>query len=277
MRIEDDRGRQPGQRGPGAGPAAHHDRPAGAGLLPRAAGRAPAALQPCRQAFRPTRGRDEHQHAPLAGAHRGIAHHSEHEIDRVGERRLAHDRDAGLRKVESIASGRYSGEHLRRRHGQRAHDGRRGGDAEEERGRPGPTPGRPLRHLDQGRRRTPPQPRLEGEDVDAGRRSHVLVDHPAPHRPPVERRPHPRADVHVLAPGRRHGVIERLGHGGHLGAHAYDAHRVGGTTVLPHALIATRRRLPSGERPPAQSPKAVRRSSTRGVASHVNSFSERPK
>ena len=35
--------------------------------------------------------------------------------------------------------------------------------------------------------------------------------------------------------------------------------------------------LPSGERSRAQSPKAVRRSSTRGVASHVNSFSERPK
>ncbi len=150
-------------------------------------------------------------------------------------------------------------------------------DPEEERGRSGPTPGRPLRQLDQGGRRPPPQPRLQREEVDAGGSPDILLDDPAPHRPTVERCPHASAGVHLVAPTGRHRIVERLGHCGHLGAHAHHTRRVAVPAVLRHASLATGRRPPSGERSLDQSPNSVRRSSTRGVASHVNSFSERPK
>ncbi len=79
-----------------------------------------------------------------------------------------------------------------------------------------------------------------------------------------------------------HGVVERLRERGHLGAHAHRTVTgatpgVRGCRVDDRVVTHTRRQLPSGERGGAQSPSAARRSSTRGVASHVNSLSDRPK
>ncbi len=232
--IEDDDGRQLGHGGPGAGAVADHDGPTGACVLPGARGRAPPAFQPCRQSVRPSGRRDEHQHAAGAGAHARIPHDGQHQPHRVGQRGLAHDGDSRLRQVEIDRRG-VTGCPRWRRHervrfrargcGHGAHDGLGRRDAEEERGRTGPTPRGPLRQLHEAGRWPPAQPRLERQEVDAGRRPDLLVDHPAPHGPPVEGCPHARADLHRVVPARGNGVVERLGHGGHLGAHAHHTGR----------------------------------------------------
>ena len=228
VRIENDRGRQRGHRGPGAGPVADHDGPPGACVLPAPRGRPAPPCQPRRQPFGPARRRDEHQHAAGAGAHAGVPHHGEHEFDRIGQRRLAHDGEPRLGQVEivgprCVGARRRAPCGRRRQCRQRTHNGVRRRAAEEERGRSGPTPGGPLRQVNESGRRSPAQPRLQRQDVDAFGRPRLLVDHPPPHRPPVEGSAHARADLHVVAPRRRHGVVERLGHGGHLGTHAHHA------------------------------------------------------
>ena len=104
---------------------------------------------------------------------------------------------------------------------QRAHDGCRRRRAQEERGRSGPSPCRPVGQFHQRGGRPPSQPRLQRQHGDARRRPGLFVDDPPPHAPPVQRRAHPGADLDVVAPRRRHRVVERLAHGGHLGAHAH--------------------------------------------------------
>ena len=102
--------------------------------------------------------------------------------------------------------------------------------------------------------------------------------HPAPHAAPVQRHTHARPDHDRLVPGVGHGVVEDLGDGRHLGAHAHD--RRVAVTVAQVRAPGRRRHgavAPSREQPQDQSPRADRRSSTRGVASQVNSFSDRPK
>ena len=109
MRIENDGGRQRGHGGPGAGPVADHDGPPGACVLPAPRGRAAPSFQPRRQPFGPARRRDEHQHAAGAGPHAGVPHHGQHEFDRIGQRRLAHDGEARLGQVEIVRPRRVGG------------------------------------------------------------------------------------------------------------------------------------------------------------------------
>ncbi len=243
MRIEHQGGGEYGKRGPGAGPGPDHHRPAGACLVPRGRGRVPPPSQPGHEALSPSRRRDEHQHPAGTRGHVRVSDHGENQFDEVGRRRKAHDgRRSTVRlgpesRGEDVAGGRYAGGAFESRFsswprrgawpdGQIAHHGRRRGGVEEERHRTRPAPGGPLGETDQTWRRTPAQPRLQGDHVHTGRRLDVVFDHPAANGASVQRHAHPGA--HGDAAGRPtggHGVIEASGQRRDLGAHADGSSR----------------------------------------------------
>ena len=240
VRVEDHHGRQPRHGGPGARPGCRPRRASRRGPAPRCPPSGTRGVPAAPSAARPTppTGRGPARCPPRARTAASPTTDSTRSIGSVSGR-LAHHGDPRLRQVEVGAARR------RPRRRRRGHGG--GSGQARARWSPGTRcggrtrPGRPS-----ARPPTPPAPPrpgggphpshdLSGRTSTPGGRPDVLVDHPAPHGPPVEGRPHPGADVHVVAPRRRDGVVERLGHGGHLGAHAHHPRRAPTAPSLRHA------------------------------------------
>ena len=122
----------------------------------------------------------------------------------------------------------------------------------------------------------PAEPRLERQEVDAGGSPDRLVDHPAPHRPPVERCPH-RACRPAPRRASRRERRSRTSWPRRPPRYA-RAPRVAAATALSSVMRSSppEEGSPQGSDVRSESqggPQVVHR----GVASHVNSFSERPK
>ena len=244
----------------------------------------PSSPQPLCETLGPSGRGHQHQHPTRSCGHDRVGHHGEHQIDEVGRRWEPDDRrrptirlrpqPCGPTTRRGVVCVRFaagcSGAACQRRRQVADHRRRRGG-VEEERRRSGPAPRGPLGQTDQRRRRAPAEPRLQRDHLDHRGCVSAVVDHPAADGAPVERHPDARARDDVVGrPPGRHGVVEGPCQRRDFGAHADGA---SGTSRVP-ALVTGG---PSGEPATRQSPSAARRSSTRGVASQVNSLSERPK
>ncbi len=176
-------------------------------------------------------------------------------------------RDGGV-PVPACSSRRGRGDD-----GKRAHHHRRRGRAQEGRDRAGPAPCRPPSQLEHGRRRAPAAHGRDRPQHDPRGRGHVVLDHPTAHAARAQHDADLRTDAHVCVEGVGNRVVECLVQATHVGEHPHDALEA----LRRHGGSLTRRRVGGPRCPSAYRPRARLRSSTLGVASQVNSLSERPK
>ena len=218
--IEHDGGGQPGHRGPGPRPGPDHDGPAGPGLGPVGGGRPTPADQAGGQPARPTRPRAPgraHFPPPDAGGP-GPAWRAPDRADRWPE---GGGPPSPARTASASRHGRGRARLVRRaapagRAGAAPAASARSSPAtavpRKEDGGAGPAPGRPVRQLDHRGRRSPAQPRLEGQHLASARLGHVHRRPPSPARcaraaaPAPGCRP-PRVGPTLLGDG----VVEHLG------------------------------------------------------------------
>ena len=284
VRVEHDGGRQPRARGPRRRPGSRRRRASPHGPAPSvpAVGHPRRSSRAVSRSAHPTDGTSTSTLPPRARTAGSPTTDSTRSIGSVsgGSRTTV---TPGLRQLE-VASGRRAaaaGDRAAERRRRRAGRARWSpGDAVRRKNEAGPAQ-RQAAHSASSTtagRRPPPQPRLEREDIDARRASRRPRRPPSPARcargtAPAHGCRCARRRASPAAPRSRTSWPPRPPRC----APAPPRARRRRAVACVMTITATGRRLPSGERSGAQSPKAARRSSTRGVASHVNSFSERPK
>ena len=289
MCVEHDGGGQARHRCPGTRSAADHDGQPARASAHSARGRGGRVGEPGREPLRPPGRRDEHQRRCHPGARTaGSSSDREHEVDEIGDGRQSHDASHPARRATGPS-----------RRGRRSTSPSRSatsvrpclGAVRAASARPSPvrppggrrTPGPAQRHAAHSASSTTagggPQP---SHDLRGRRSTPACARHVAP-RPP-SRAPNGRAAAtRTRVPTRTscpHSVARRSRTSWAAPrprSHAYGGGRPRRRIGLRHDALTPRTRPPQGSAPAIRVRARTAGRPPAGVASHVNSFSERPK